>query len=68
MPCLFQLYLMFTDNALDTRHLISRKTATTLQAYWIKPKFGNSVVSFNMDMNWFILVAGKKEETVRSNP
>ncbi|MCI0667032.1 MAG: hypothetical protein L0Y43_03145 [Methylococcaceae bacterium] len=67
IPSLFDLLFMGADKPHNSANLISREAAAVLQAHRIKPKLGDFVISFDMDVGRFIPITREKEKAVRSN-
>jgi len=58
---------MFFDQLLNVVYLFAVKAFVGLDANWVKPKFSFVLISFNMDMRWFIAVSGIAEKTIGVN-
>ncbi|MEY3298945.1 MAG: hypothetical protein RLZZ597_2205 [Cyanobacteriota bacterium] len=58
---------MFFDQLLNAVYLFVVKAFVGLDANWAEPKISFVLISFDMDMGWFIAVSGVAEETIGAN-
>ncbi len=56
--------MVFINDLADFAYFYAVKSSTTLQPNRVKPEFGNSVITFNMDMRGFRLISRIKEKTI----
>ena len=68
MPGLSKAILVQVDEFLNSVQFRPRIAAAFLQPDWIKPKFRDIVVAFDMDMRWFIAITCIKEEAIGAHP
>jgi hypothetical protein len=56
--------MMLFDYPLNVANVVTVEAAASLQTDWIKPKLGDSVFAFHVNVRRFLPVARKEEETI----
>jgi len=56
--------LIFFDEPLNLTDLIAVETAAVFESNGVKPELGNTCVTLNMDVGWFISITGIEKETI----
>jgi len=58
---------VFLNKSLYLIQFAPAEPPTTLKPDWVEPEFGRVVVTFNVNVGWFIAIASVEKEAIRAN-
>lgn len=66
MPCLNELNLMISHNALNPVEFSWRESVVVFQADWRQPELGSLAFASYVNMDWLAMITGKEKEPIRT--